>query len=494
MNLPAKLQWPPRYVTASILCSFGGFIFGMDTSIIGPVTVMPQYIANFGAFSSAIHGLIVSSVLVTAATSSFFAGRIADAVGRTKCISLGGFVFALGAAIQAAAVHLGMFVAGRAVEGVGEGIFLGALVVYICEIAPPRQRGPLTSSPQLMTTMGLMLGYFICYGLRTLDSSLAWRLPFAILAALAFSFSFTAFFWLPESPRWLTLHGKASEATKAWETLEVNSADREKITLEAGDLTTGSAVELTSKNPQQDEIPPPTTSTPAPKKNQPGFLDAFAPDVRFKTLLGIFIMGMQQMSGIDGILYYAPMLFQRAGLTSSSASFLASGVSAIVIFAVTIPALIYSDGWGRRQSIIYGGLGISLLMFLMGSLYAGNAVHESSGAGRWIVIVSIYLFAVVFSISWAVGIKIYVAESQPQRTRASATSLAHGSNWVMNFLVALTTPMLLERSSFGAYFLFGGCTFATVVVCFFWMEETMGKSLDEGAAGGDGGRVTRMAE
>lgn len=101
----------------------------MDTSIIGPVTVMPRYIDSFGAFPAAIHGLIVSSVLITAAISSFFAGRVADAVGRIRCIALGGLVFGTGAAIQAGAAHLGMFIAGRAVEGVGEGLFLSTLVV-----------------------------------------------------------------------------------------------------------------------------------------------------------------------------------------------------------------------------------------------------------------------------------------------------------------------------------------------------------------------------
>lgn len=118
-------------------------------------------------------------------------------------------------------------------------------------------------------------------------------------------------------------------------------------------------------------------------------------------------------------------------------------------------------------------------MLVIGGLYAGNAVHSDSGAGRWVVIVSIYIFAALFSITWAVGIKIYVAESQPQRTRASATNLAQGSNWITNFLVALTTPVLLEKSSFGAYFLFGGCTLLTAVVGFFLMPETKGKSLDE---------------
>jgi DNA-directed RNA polymerase III subunit RPC2 len=107
-------------------------------------------------------------------------------------------------------------------------------------------------------------------------------------------------------------------------------------------------------------------------------------------------------------------------------------------------------------------------MFLRGALYAENAVHGSSSAGRWIVIVSIYIFAVIFLLSWAVGIKIYAAEIQPQRTRASATSLAHGSNWATNFLVALTTPILLDKSSFGAYFLFGGCSLIKAVVCYLY--------------------------
>jgi MFS family permease len=172
-------------------------------------------------------------------------------------------------------------------------------------------------------------------------------------------------------------------------------------------------------------------------------------------------------------------LFQQAGLASSEASFLASGVSALVIFGVTIPALIWADQWGRRHSTIYGGVALSITMFLIGALYASGSVHGTFGAGRWVVIVTIYIFAVIYSLTWGVGIKIYAAEIQPQRTRASATSLAHGSNWAANFLVALTTPILLAKSSFGAYFLFGGCSILTAIVCALFMPETKGRSLDE---------------
>jgi MFS family permease len=101
----------------------------MDTGIIGPVTVMSSYLAEFGPISSTIHGLIVSSILIPAAFSSFFAGKVADILGRPKGISLGVFIFAVGAALEAGAVSLAMFIVGRVIEGLGEGLYLGNLVV-----------------------------------------------------------------------------------------------------------------------------------------------------------------------------------------------------------------------------------------------------------------------------------------------------------------------------------------------------------------------------
>ena len=101
----------------------------MDTSIIGPVTVMRSYVARFGEQSAIIHGAVVSSILIPAALSSFFAGYVADLLGRPKCIGIGALIFSIGAAIEAGAVDLAMFVVGRCIEGLGEGLYLGTLVV-----------------------------------------------------------------------------------------------------------------------------------------------------------------------------------------------------------------------------------------------------------------------------------------------------------------------------------------------------------------------------
>ncbi|PHH91785.1 hypothetical protein CDD83_10281 [Cordyceps sp. RAO-2017] len=445
------LKNPRRYVVASMLCSLGGFLFGVDTGIIGPVTVMDRFTRAFGHPSPTVHGLIVSSILIPAAVTSFMAGRLADVLGRPAAIAIGAAIFAVGAALEAAAPHLAMFIVGRVVAGIGEGFYLGTLVVYICEISPARHRGALTTGPQLLVTCGLMAGFFTCFGSARIDSNLSWRLPFVFLASYSAVFAAMAALLLPESPRLLALHGKsAAEVAAAWDSLGVLAADQEFV------------------SDEQVEGP----------KTRSRMLDVLSADARPRFFLAVFLMAMQQLSGIDGVLYYAPLLFQQAGIASASDTFLASGVSAIVIFAVTIPATIWADGWGRRRNTIYGGLGMAGTMFLIGGLYAADAVH-AYGAGRWVVVVAIYLFTVIYCISWAIGLKIYAAEIQPQRTRASATSIAHGGNWLTNFVVALVTPTLLAKTSYGVYFLFGGCTLATAVACGFFMPETRGRTLAE---------------
>lgn len=120
---------PPGYVVASILCSLGGFLFGHDTGIIGPVTVMESFTSYIGNPSPTIHGLLVSSILIPAAISSFFAGKLADRLGRTRGIGIGALIFGVGAALEGASIHIGMFVVGRVIAGIGEGLYLGTLVV-----------------------------------------------------------------------------------------------------------------------------------------------------------------------------------------------------------------------------------------------------------------------------------------------------------------------------------------------------------------------------
>lgn len=148
LELPVR---PPTYLVASIIISIGGMLFGygllchktsvdswngelltalrLDTGCIGPVTSMPEFVKYFGEYSSTMHGLIVSSILITASVSSLFSGHLSDKIGRPYAVVIGSTVFSLGAALEAGAVNLSMFICARSVKGVGEGVFLSTLTV-----------------------------------------------------------------------------------------------------------------------------------------------------------------------------------------------------------------------------------------------------------------------------------------------------------------------------------------------------------------------------
>ena len=230
------------------------------------------------------------------------------------------------------------------------------------------------------------------------------------------------------------------------------------------------------------------------------FKEAFAAPVRGRTIFGCSILGMQLFSGIDGVLYYAPIMFRQAGLDSTQASFFASGVSALVMMIITIPATLMCDLWGRKTSSLVGGSLTSFFMLLISSLYAAGKVYADRGVAWWVVIVSVYLFACVFSATWALGLRMYLIESLPRKTRSSGASLAQASNWVRlsnalldlhererqtangcqfaNYIVALTTPVFLATSTFAAYYFFTFSTLFCTVMCAFCMIETKGHSLE----------------
>jgi hypothetical protein len=167
------------------------------------------------------------------------------------------------------------------------------------------------------------------------------------------------------------------------------------------------------------------------------------------------------------------------------------------MLAISIPAFFYADTWGRRTSAILGGIVLSGCMLLIGSLYAAEAVH-TYGVARWVVIVSIFIFALTYSLTWNIVAKIYASEIQPAQTRATANSIATGFCFVCvhcgasvalvvllltrlqfaNFLVAMLTPIFLAKSAFGAYFLFGLISLVSVIVLTMYMPETKGLSLE----------------
>jgi len=430
---------------------------------------MTQFQKDFGNISPTLHGVIISTILLTAAISSLFAGHVADKMSRTRTITVGATVFAVGSALQAIAglgtpsfgAKLGVLLLGRAIAGLGEGLFLTATHVYNVEIAPGHVRGRSAAILFVMITIGIVLGYFMCYGTIHLNDTLAWRIPFIWQTGVATVLAIGSLF-LPHSPRWLLHVHRRDEAMVVLEKMGMGSAaEREKEEL----LAIRETVTITDIGGSK--------GFKSSIRNALHSLRLMtAKQNRWRATLAIFMMICQQTTGIDGVLYYAPVLFSQAGLSSQSATFLASGVTGILMIFCTLIALFSADKWGRRPTMIYPGAGIVLSMFLIGGLYSsGKAGTE---AGKWTVIAAIYVFVASFTIGWSVILRIYAVEIQPMEIRATVNSLAHSANWVTNYVIALTTPVFLAKSSYGPYFFFGGCTAFALLVYIFYMPETQG--------------------
>jgi len=376
---------------------------------------MPSFTQSLGELSPTLHGVVISSSLLTGATTALMGGILADRYGRPRLIATGAVACGLGMAIECAAPHLAVFLAGRLLKGAGDGLFLSTVYVQVSEMSPSRYRGVLTSFPQFMIVVGVVTGFFVCYGTALLPAtSASWRLPLGLGAVLALVFA-ALLRVVPPSPRWLLARGRPADARAVADRLGLGAEERDELLARHGADAALAGHQTLARDLAQ---------------MLGEFATALSAPYRARTLFGCFLMAFQQFSGIDGVLYYAPLLFRQAGLASTQAAFLASGVSSLVILAVTVPATLLADRWGRRTSALVGGTSITVLMLLMGTLYAADGVHADSGAGRWVVIVSIYVFAMVFNGTWAIGFRAFLVESLPRKTRSSASSLAQSSNWV----------------------------------------------------------------
>ncbi|KAI0035902.1 general substrate transporter [Vararia minispora EC-137] len=455
----------PMYVWCAVLACTSGYIFGFDTGSIGPITLMQDFIHTFGPFSSTVQGLIVSSILIPAALMSLFSGSLADRLSRTYSVSLGCAVYGTGSLISSlSAIHtsraggFAMIFIGRILSGLGEGIFLSAATVYSVEVAPANFRGRVGCILQFMICLGQMVGYFVCYGSLNMKGSLSWRLPWILQAIMCTAVGISVRF-LPNSPRWLLHVGRREDA--------------ERVVVRLGlDADEFFAAEEQEKAAQAHAERPKESGWRASVRQ---FREAFAPGVRGRSAMAIFMLGMQQLSGIDAILYYAPVVFRQAGIGSDRASFLASGVTTIVNLVVTGVGQIFSDHWGRRTALISGAIVMASAMTVIGALY--SAPDLSSAGLRAIIVSALFVFFIAFILTWGILMRVWVSEAQPVQSRASVSSLALVSNWGVNWIVAFTTPIFLDASPSGPYFLFGGCLWLSAFIFWLWLPETRGTDL-----------------
>jgi sugar porter (SP) family MFS transporter len=430
-------------ILASAITALGGLLFGYDTGVVSGALLFLQ--DTFGKLSAFEKEMVTALLLVGAATGALAAGRAADRFGRRPTILVTALVFMAGVIGAALAPALWFLIVMRFVIGLGVGSASMTVPLFIGELAPPRYRGAFVSFNQLAITSGILVSYLIDYGL---SSSQDWRLMFG-LAAVPAGLLFLGTLFQPESPHWLITNGREEDGRRV---LSHYRADSD-IDAEVEDVK-----RITR---EQDK---------APRLLDPG--------LRAILVLGVTLAVLQQVTGINTVIYYAPTLLHGAGF-GSSASLLANVVNGAVNVAMTLVAIRLLDRVGRRPLLIGGTSGMVVGMLIVGTSFAVGGAHLGGGYA-YLAIAGLLVYTGSFAIGLGPVFWLLIAEIYPQQIRGPAMSVATLANWAANFVVTVSFLSLLDAiGGTGVFFLFAGLSLVGLVYMVKRVPETKDLSLAE---------------
>ncbi|KAF9735174.1 hypothetical protein PMIN03_008821 [Paraphaeosphaeria minitans] len=474
----------------------GGLLYGYNQGVFSGVLVMHSFKQHMGdyiedpvqlTYNTSKQGWLVSILELGAWFGTMYSGFLAEILSRKYAILVNVSVFIIGVVIQTTSVVGGhdSILAGRFITGMGVGSLSMIVPMYNAEIAPPEVRGALVGLQQLSITLGIMISFWIDYGTNYIGGTGAgqkegaWLLPLCLQLVPAVLLGVGMLF-MPFSPRWLVHHNREAEARRVLARLRDLPEDNDLIELEYAEIK---AQSLFEKRTLQENWPhlQNLTAMNTAKLQFVAIGSLFKSKPMFKrVIVATLTMFFQQWTGINAVLYYAPVIFGKLGLSSNSVSLLATGVVGIVMFIATIPAVMYVDRWGRKPTLIIGAVGMAICHFIIAAITASYQKdwEHHQGAG-WAAVVMVWLFVVHFGYSWGPCAWIVVAEIWPMSNRPYGIALGASSNWMNNFIVGQVTPDMLNTMTYGTYVFFGMLTFLGALFVFFIVPETKGLTLEE---------------
>jgi sugar porter (SP) family MFS transporter len=452
-----------KVIGLAVAGAFGGFLFGFDSSVINGAVEAIQ--GQFG-LSEALTGFAVASALLGAATGAYLGGRLADRFGRIPVMLIGAIVFFASSVGSGLAFGVVDLIIWRVLGGIGIGLASVVAPAYIAEISPRKIRGRLGSLQQLAITIGIFAALLSDAVFATTAGGAseefwfgleAWRWMFLVSAIPAIVYGVIALL-LPESPRFLVLHGKEAKAREVLLTVTPN-----------GDIDR----ELRDMKASIDEDV---------KAKRTGTLRGPVFGLKPIVWVGITLSVFQQFVGINVIFYYSTTLWSAVGFEESS-SLAISVATSVTNILVTLVAIALVDRIGRRPILLAGSIGMTVSLATMAIAFSQSTSVDGELAltGAWgpIALVAANVFVVSFGASWGPVVWVLLGEIFPNTIRAKALGLAAAAQWVANFLITVSFPAMSAWSlplTYGMYALFAGLSFLFV---FTKVPETNGMSLDE---------------
>ena len=424
-----------------IVVSLGGFLFGFDTAVISGAEQAIQIIWNLSALE---HGFTVSIALIGTVLGALFGGIPCDKYGRKKTLIGIGVLYFISALGSSLTTDWHIFLFFRWIGGIGVGASSIAAPLYISEIAPAkvRGRGRLVAMFQFNIVLGILIAFLSNYIVADFDGENNWRwmLGVEILPALVF---ILLMFTVPNSPRWLIVkRGLVAEARYFFEQIQSENIEEKIADIQA----------TIAQNDSQK---------------------ARGSHYKRPFFLAIMLAVFNQVSGINAIIYYAPRIFEMAGLGKSAVLLSSVGIGTIN-FIFTLLAIFFIDRLGRRLLMHIGSVGLIVTLFMV----AFSFHSENEQMTR----VPIYLFLYIgfFAFSQGAVIWVFIAEIFPNDLRAIGQSVGSFTHWIMAAIIAAIFPALTAFVGPGNTFaLFALMMMFQWIFVFVWMPETKGRTLED---------------
>ncbi|MGW2019472.1 sugar porter family MFS transporter [Streptomyces sp. NPDC001927] len=448
------------FITAS--AAMGGFLFGYDSSVINGAVeaIRDRYDIGSGTLAQ-----VIAIALIGCAIGAATAGRIADRIGRIRCMQIAAVLFTISAVGSALPFALWDLAFWRIVGGFAIGMASVIGPAYIAEVAPAAYRGRLGSFQQAAIVIGIAISQLVNYGILQLADGdqrgeiggiEAWQWMLGVMVVPALLYGLLSFA-IPESPRFLISVGKIDRAKEVLSEVE------------------GKDVNLDHRVAEIEHA--------MHSEHKSTFKDLMVAGRRFKLLpivwVGIGLSVFQQLVGINVAFYYSSTLWQSVGIDPTS-SFFYSFTTSIINIIGTVIAMVLVDRVGRKPLALVGSVGMAIALAFEAWAFSADLVDGKLPNTEGVVaLVAAHVFVLFFALSWGVVVWVFLGEMFPNRIRAAALGVAASAQWIANWAITASFPSLADWNLSGTYIIYTVFAVLSIPFVLRYVKETKGKALEE---------------